>query len=222
MSRVYAAGLAAVAWFAVILQLVLSVEQAVAAGQGAAHGIWMYFAFFTIVTNLAVALTLALPLLAAGAVAGRFFAHPHVVTCMTASIAVVSIVYNVLLRDLWHPHGWQLLADVLMHDAVPPLFTVYWWLAVPGGSLAWRALATMCIYPIVYFFYALARGAATHFYPYPFLDVAHLGYWRVLGNGIGMLAGYVALAALLIALKRAEPQAKKDLRTRTSSSGSVG
>jgi len=202
----FAAALALVAWFALALQLVLSIEMSLARQGGVLHGVWMYLAFFTVLTNMLAALTLSVPLLAARSVAGRFFARPGVISGVAVYICVVGLVYNVLLRNLWHPHGWQLLADVLLHDALPLAFLAYWWASVPRGALRWRHLAYWCVYPIAYFLYAMLRGALTRFYPYPFLDVAHLGYGGVLINALGMLAGLLVLGALFVALKRARPQ----------------
>jgi hypothetical protein len=90
---------------------------------------------------------------------------------------------------------------VLLHDVVPVLFLIYWGAYVPRGAVRWIGIIHWCTYPIVYFVYAMLRGALTHFYPYPFIDVAHLGYARVLGNAIGMLVGFILIAALLVAFK---------------------
>jgi hypothetical protein len=40
-----------------------------------------------------------------------------------------------LLRHLWHPQGWQFIADELLHDVMPLLFLGYWWFCVPKGTL---------------------------------------------------------------------------------------
>ena len=40
----------------------------------------------------------------------------------------------------------------------------------------------MIAFPVVYTVASLVRGALSHLYPYPFIDVAALGYQRVLGN----------------------------------------
>ena len=45
--------------------------------------------------------------------------------------------------------------------------------------------------------YAMARGAITGFYPYPFIDVPALGIARVIVNALAILAGFFAIAILL-------------------------
>jgi hypothetical protein len=58
------------------------------------------------------------------------------------------------------------------------------------------------IYPLVYFAYSLLRGHLLAVYPYPFIDVEKLGYPQVFINAGGLLAGFVVIALLLIALDR--------------------
>lgn len=197
------AGVAAVAWFALLLQLDLSIHQSLATGGGVAHGIWMYLAFFTILTNLLVALVLSLPIVAPASRAGRFCARPATLAGAAANIALVSIAYNLLLRDLWHPRGLQLVADALLHDVVPVAVVV---LALFGARQPLSApLAERMrwgLWPIAYFGYAMARGAATGFYAYPFIHVGQLGYFRVLLNAIGIFAGFLLITLALFVVER--------------------
>lgn len=203
MKTRFAATLAALCWFALVLQFYVSLRLSVVRGFSVWHGVWMYFAFFTVLTNLFVALTITLPALAGRSTFGRFLSRPHVVTMAAASIGLVCMAYNLLLRQLWNPHGAQLWADVLMHDVIPVLFVAYWWISMPRGALRWNRLAVMATYPVAYFVYALLRGAVSGFYPYPFINVIQLGYPRVIANALAILVGYLVFAAILIALKRA-------------------
>ena len=195
----YARIAAATLWFALLLQLWLSIELARTNGRGAWHGVWLYLAFFTILTNLLAAATLT-------AVALRrstsVLTSPGSVIGIAASIVLVGIAYNLLLRNTWNPQGLQLLADVLLHDIDPPLFLGWWWLAASMRPPRYAEIIRWAGYPIAYFVYAMARGAADGFYPYPFVDVPTLGMVRVIVNALAILAGFVAIAALLIALAR--------------------
>jgi hypothetical protein len=132
---------------------------------------------------------------------GIFFSRPGVVTAVATYIFIVAVIYNGLLSHLWHPQGMRFLADVLLHDVVPTLFLIYWAATVPRGSLRWSGIAYWCIYPIMYFCYIMLRGVLTHYYPYPFIDVGHLGYAQVVINALGMLLGFVLIAILLTAFK---------------------
>ena len=48
----------------------------------------------------------------------------------------------------------------------------------------------------------VVRGQWVGFYPYPFIDVAALGYSRVLLNAAVMLAAFVVLGLCIIGLDR--------------------
>jgi hypothetical protein len=199
---VYTASAASLSWFALLLQLYLTIRLSLTNGTGALHGVWVYVAFFTILTNLLVALALTLPAIAPDSPPGRFFARPGTITGIAANIALVGISYSLLLRHVWDPQGLQKLADVLLHDAMPIVFLLYWWMRARGIALRYMQIAYWAIYPGLYFVYALLRGALSGFYAYPFIDVATLGYMRVLGNALGILVGFIVIAAILIALGR--------------------
>lgn len=201
--RMAQAGIASVTWFALLLQLHCSIRQSIANGGDAVHGLWMYFAFFTILTNLLVALVLTLPLVGGDSRAGRFCLRPSTIAGVAANIALVGVAYNLLLRSLWHPHGLQLLADLLLHDVVPLAVAVWaWFEARRAGSAALTDRARWGLWPIGYFAYAMARGAASGFYAYPFIHVGHLGYGRVLLNACGIFVGFLLIVAALYALER--------------------
>ena len=195
--RIAAAMLAALAWTALLLQLFLSLRLSLANGSGIVHGLWTYLAYFTVLTNLLVAVVASRGALAADG--GRD--APWRGAAVTA-IVLVGLGYHVLLRNIWNPQGAQWLADVLLHYAVP-LAALLWWLALPprlridaAAPLRWLA------WPAAYAVYALVRGASSGFYPYPFIDVANLGYPRVAMNACGLFAAYAVVACVLIALGR--------------------
>ncbi len=200
--RPFAAIAAVLGWCGLALQLLLSIQLTVAHGQGALAGLWIYLGFFTILTNLLVALALSAAATGSDGMLGRFFRRPDVHTAIAMSIIVVAAIYHLLLRQLWHPHGWQVVGDDALHTLMPLLFLLFWWLAVPKASLRWHQVLAWQAYPAAYFVYALARGAINGWYPYPFLDVTTLGYLDVLVNGCGMLLLFIAVATLLVALGR--------------------
>ena len=189
-------------WCGLALQLLLSIQLTVAHGRGALAGLWIYLGFFTILTNLLVALALSATATGSDGMLGRFLRRPDVHTAIAMSIIVVAAIYHLLLRQLWHPRGWQVVGDDALHTLMPLLFMLHWWLAVPKASLRWRQVLAWQVYPAAYFVYALARGAINGWYPYPFLDVTTLGYLDVLINGCGMLLLFIAVASLLVALGR--------------------
>ncbi|WP_404536838.1 Pr6Pr family membrane protein [Dyella agri] len=200
--RLLAATSALLGAFALLLQYLLSTQLDTVYGRGWLPGLWLCLGFFTIITNLLVTLALAAAALGPRGAFARFFLRPGTATALAMSIVIVALVYQLLLHALWHPQGWQWLADVILHRAMPVLCLLYWWLAVDKRALRWRQLGAWLLYPIGYFLYALARGAVDGWYPYPFLDVAALGYLRVLLDGCGMLLGFAVVALVLLTLAR--------------------
>lgn len=195
---------ALVGWFALTAQFYLSVQLGIANGNGVLGGVVAYFSYFTILTNLLAAIALT-----AGALPTRtlppwraFFRRSGVVTTIAASIIVVGSVYFLILRHIWEPQGLQLVADVLLHYVMPPLFFVYWWWGVPKQVLRPVAIPRWMVYPLGYALYALVLGAIRGRYPYPFIDVITLGYPRVLVNSAVILAVFALLCLALIWLGR--------------------
>ena len=191
----------AIAWIALVIQFIISIQLNTARGASVAFGIWMYFAFFTVTTNLLVALMLTAPAVAPDSRFGRFFAKPSSITGVTAGIVLVAIVYNTLLSHLYHQQGWRFVTDLLLHDVVPALTVAYWWIAVPRASVPWKSAIRWALYPVAYFFYATVRGLVSGFYPYYFLNVSQLGLGWVLLNAIGVLVAYLIILFALLALK---------------------
>jgi len=205
--RQFAIVAAALAWFGLCSQLYIILAARLANGASLIGGLVNFLSFFTILTNTLVALALTLPLLTEATRASRIFAQPTVNTGIAASIVLVSIAYNLLLRHLWQPQGLQWVADELLHDVTPVLFLLYWWLFVPKGLLGWRDIANWALYPVVYLFYALIRGALFGLYPYPFIDAGQLGYARVFLNAGGMLIAFIGISTVLVILDRAKREA---------------
>jgi hypothetical protein len=201
LKRQFALVVALVAWFALVVQLVVSIRMGIARGNGWPYGLWMYVAFFTVTTNLLVAVASLIVAVAPDSRRGRKLGNPDSLTGIAASIILVCITYNAILAGLWKPHGWQLAADLALHDVVPILFVVFWWIAVPRGSIRFRRAALWALYPIAYFAYAMLRGLVTDFYPYPFINVRELGFFWVIVNALGVLLAFFIILTVLTGVK---------------------
>ncbi|MGH9379303.1 MAG: Pr6Pr family membrane protein [Thermoanaerobaculia bacterium] len=193
---------ALIAWGALALQLGLTLRSVVAGGRSIAMGIVIYLGYFTILTNILVAVALTAPLVAPASSLGRFFTRPVAATGVAMPIAVVCVVYHLLLREIWDPEGWQLVADLALHYVVPVLFVASWWLAVRKDGLGWADLPKWMLYPAGYLAYMLLRGAAIGHYPYPFLDARMLGLIRTLGNAALLLLGFAGAGVLFLTAAR--------------------
>ena len=195
--------LAVLGWTALVLQAWISVTRHIALGNGAAYGVMMYTGYFTILTNaLCAAVATAVALGARASPALQVLRRPAFITAAAVSILLVGVIYHLLLRAIHHPVGLEYACNIALHYLVPPLFVVFWWLAVPRGVLVWRDLWLAFAFPAVYAVYVLARGELAGVYPYPFFDVTKLGYSDVLRNAVGLSGVFVATGLTMLALKR--------------------
>ncbi len=200
--RLFAAACATLGACALLLQLWLNLRAAHTAGVTEWRALWRYLGYFTILTNLLAVLALSAWAAAPFGTRRRFASGVEAQTATAVAIVMVAVIYHLLLSHLWRPEGWQWVADQLLHTAMPALFALHWWIAVPKAGLRWSHLPACLPYPVLYAAYLLLRGAADGWYPYPFVDVNVLGDPRVAVNAVAILAAFVVLAGLLIALGR--------------------
>ena len=191
---------AASAWFAVLAQYGISISQS-----GLVPGTVIYFAFFTMLGNILVALAFSAPLLPAGH-RPAFFLRPGVRSAIGVYILVVAVIFYLLLRKIYHPSGLGWFVNIQLHYINPPLYLLDWALFVPKRELRFVHIPFWLIFPVAYASYTMLHGAFSGFYPYPFLNAATLGYTHV-GINIGGLtllfagasAGFVATGRYLLA-----------------------
>ncbi|MGK2863651.1 MAG: Pr6Pr family membrane protein [Chitinophagaceae bacterium] len=171
-------------------------------GQKTTETIWNFFSYFTILTNLMVALCLSFILFGTGSPSGKFFSKPPVIAAIALYIFIVGLVYNIILRFIWEPRGLQLWVDEALHVVVPILFVSFWLLMVPKGKIKWIHPFKWLIYPAVYLAYSLLRGTFSGFYAYPFIDVKQLGYTHVFLNAAGLMLVFIISGFLLTAIDK--------------------
>lgn len=198
--RRYAIIAACLGWSGLAIQLYLILFARWADQASLIGGLVRFFSFFTVLSNTLVATALTCAVAGGSSAGHRFFRHPVVCSGIVASIALVSIAYNLLLRHLWQPQGWQWIADELLHDIMPLLFVVYWWVYVAKGLLRPRHVLLWGLYPLVYFAYVLWRGDSIGDYMYPFIDIGTIGYSQAFINAGGVLAGFVLISLIVLGL----------------------
>jgi hypothetical protein len=172
-------------------------------GGAVLSGTVRYFSFFTILTNLLAAAAMLLPVWAPESRAGIFLNRPAVRTAIVGYIVVVGVVYYALLRNVGNAQGWELFLNQVLHYVLPPMLVLDWLVFVPKHSLPWRIGITCLGFPAVYVVWTLAHGAATGWYPYPFLDVTELGYPQTMANLAGLVLAFLLLELALVAVGRA-------------------
>jgi hypothetical protein len=186
--------------FGLILQFWLLYTDMTHDGASPLEATWRYFAYFTILTNTFVTLVMARAALKPENYTG--LNAPGIELMAVTSILFVCIVYNLLLASRWDPQGWQKLADVIVHDAVPVTFAIFWFLR-PHGSLTWRDAGVAAIWPLAYAVYGLSRGLFDHFYPYFFMDPTKVSYLLIARNLVGLVVAFLLGAAVLLTVSRA-------------------
>jgi len=161
-----------------------------------------FFSYFTILSNGLVVLAMALPVMAPASAAGLFFMQPAVRAGILVYIGIVCAVYGVILRHLWQPQGWQFVADAILHYGTPLLYLLDWLLFVPKGSLRIKHALAWLGFPLAYVIWTFVHGAVSGFYPYPFVNVAALGYAAVLLNIAGLFVVFAGFGLALIGVDR--------------------
>ena len=200
--RSAAAFVAACCWAGLVLQVVTALMRAQARGTPALHELWLLVGYFTITTNLVVAVLFTVLARARQGALTAWASRPGVLAATTVHIAFVGVAYSALLRSTWHPKGLSIAADELVHDIVPLLVLLFWWRFAPKGTLRVSHIVSWLGYPAGYLAYSLARGAAEGWYPYYFLDVNTLGYPAVLKVSGLITVAIVVMSALLVAVDR--------------------
>ena len=199
--RTLSALLAAIAGGALILQLVLLLSLT-RDSIGPLLATIRYFSYFTILSNIAVALVCSWVAFGTAARIESLFAT-RLRGAAALYIAVTGGIYVTVLRSLWQPQGAQWLADMLLHYVVPLLYLLLWLAFSPKGRLRWSDAMRWLVFPLAYLLWALWRGSWAHEYPYPFLDLAVLGLPKVLRNALAVAGLFLALGLVLVAIDRA-------------------
>jgi hypothetical protein len=159
------------------------------------------FAFFTVDSNLIVGGTTALLAIRPDrpSVTFRTFRLIGLV-----AITVTGVVYHVALASLFDLDGVYQLGNQLVHTVVPLLTVLGWLMFGPRGQLSRRIAWLSLLFPVGWLAFTLIRGAVIHWYPYPFIDVAAIGYAKAILNAfwvalllLGLAAGATALDARL-------------------------
>jgi hypothetical protein len=199
ISNIAAALVALTAWLGLGIQFYVTQTHPNLQNISALQRTVRYFEYFTILTNLLVAISLTGALLAPATSIGRFLSRASVKTAVAVYIGLVGIVYNLVLQGLNEFTGAALVADTLTHDIIPLFYIIYWLVFVPKGELRWTAPILWTIYPLLYLPLVLIRGSSTGRYPYPFLDVTTLGLGAVLVNSLALTAVFLLLGQIFVA-----------------------
>jgi hypothetical protein len=143
-----------------------------------------FFSYFTIESNLLVAITSGMLALRPRR-DGTLFRILRLDALF--GITVTLVVYSVLIAPQHDPHGVNAWTNAGLHYVVPSMAMVGWLAFGPRPRIDENTLMLALIWPTLYIAYTIWHGEVSGWYPYPFIDAGHLGYVTTLRNGLGMV-----------------------------------
>lgn len=156
---------------------------------------WNFFGYFTIQSNVFVAVAFAVALVASARRKRADLGVSLLRGAATVYIATTGIVYNTLLINVDVSTSVQWSNDVL-HKVMPVWVVLDWLLFSDRARLRLRHVWWFLIYPAVWLVVVLIRGATDGWVPYPFLSPS-LGYGVVALYCLG-IAVFIALMGILV------------------------
>jgi hypothetical protein len=154
-----------------------------------------YFSYFTIDSNL-----IAMALLVVGVARWRSTNSPGMDVLRGAGVvymSVTGVVFTLLLSgvDVDTQLKW---VNTVVHELMPLVILADWLIAPPVSRLTIRQGALWLLFPLVWIIYTLIRGAASNWYPYPFLNPANGGYLSVTLYCVGILVFMLVVCAAVV------------------------
>jgi len=186
-------------WFSIVGQFVLTIENRQV---DVVETIIRFFSFFTILTNLLVALYFTSRIPIFKKVSIRQMTNKGTITALTVFILVVGLVYQLVLRQTWHPTGFQRIVDELLHSVMPVFVLLYWLSFADIADIKFNNLKNWLWFPGLYFVHILIRGLFSDFYPYPFINALEIGYVQVIVNCLIVSGVFLAILGILLFVGR--------------------
>jgi hypothetical protein len=197
VARIWYAAIAVVISVAFVIQFVLLFTGGADANSGSSEarvstGIRLVrlFSYFTIESNLIV-LAVVITLLIRPDRDGPVWRVVRLDALL--GIVITGLVFAIVLAPEVHLTGAAELANIGLHYIAPWATLLAWIVFGPRPRIGWHTIAGAFIWPVLWIAYTFAHGAATGWYPYPFLDAATKGYAAAFAG----TAAVVVIALLL-------------------------
>jgi len=158
-----------------------------------------YFSYFTIWSNILVAIVATLLLVNPLRRSGIFRVLRMDSLIM---ITVTGLIFAIILAPDAQLQGWQHLSNTLEHYITPVLTVLVFLLLGPRGLFRISTVFLALVIPFIWVAYTLVRGAVIDAYPYGFIDVAAHGYGTVTVNLIGIVVFGIILGLIYLGLDR--------------------
>ena len=169
------------------------------ASQGALGRVFDFFTYFTIWSNILVAVIMWM-LVVNPRRNGKIFRVLRLVTILM--ISVTGIIYQGLLAASAKNVGLEVVTNFFEHQLTPIVVVVVWLLVGPRRQIKWADIPLALIVPIAWAIFALVRGAVIHAYPYGFLNVDKYGLGAVILTVIEIAIFGVIISAIYLGLDR--------------------
>lgn len=163
----------------------------------------VFFSYFTILTNVLVALAMAAPAVAPNSRLGRWTTTEGVRAAIAMYATVVGLIYHLFLHATWTPQGLAWVANIALHYLMPVAMVLDWLLFVPKGRLRWIDAPRWLAFPLIYGLWTVIHGALIGWYPYWFIDIGALGWGTAMRNIAVLLVFFLILGLVVVALDRA-------------------
>jgi hypothetical protein len=208
-SRAWHAVLAAVVAASLVVQIVLIVHGGTDVNTVTVEGnadllvrFVRLFSYFTIQSNILV-LALAVSLVLDPGRDGRLWRVVQADALL--AIAITGLVFGTVLASLVHPTGIAAWVNAGFHYFSPAAAVLGWLLFGPRPRWDRATIGWLFAWPLLWIAYTFAVGAATDWYPYPFLDVQLHGYPVAIRNTAVVLVIALVLVAIFRALDKRLP-----------------
>lgn len=202
MKRPFAVLIAILAWVGLAMQFAFAIVNPAMQDVPVAERIVRYFSFFTVVANGIIAIVTTAIALAPESRFSRRVENGSVLTAAAVYISIVAVVYSLFLRAVVNAQGWHLISDHIVHDAIPPLFVLFWLIYARKSDIGWLDPVKWLIVPVLYIAYSLIHGAFDSWYPYWFADVTKLGYPTALKNSGFVLVAFLVFGIIFAAIAK--------------------
>ncbi len=191
--------------FALVSWTAIAVQYQLALGSGTRSlfgSTVVFFSYFTILTNVLVALAMTAPAIAPHGRCGQWTTTEGVRAAIAMYATVVGVIYHLCLHATWNPQGLAFVANIVLHYVMPVTMLLDWLLFVPKGRLRWIDPVKWLAFPVLYGVWTVIHGALIGWYPYWFIDLGALGWGPAMINFAGLLIFFLFVGLIVVTIDR--------------------
>lgn len=168
-----------------------------------------YYSFFTVLSNILLAMS-SLFLLRNPQYNSQLFRVIRLSGLV--GVVITALVYNLILRQIHQPPTLILQwTNECLHVIIPLLGVMSWLCYGPYLRIDMKTILISFMLFLVYGIYLFIRGHLTGQYPYPFINIARLGYEKVAINTVIMSALFIAMTFILWFVDRIQTRFRRTI-----------